>query len=58
MLAMKKRRVPARAQVRYLVLWWQAQVPYAAVFDDEVAAHAVKQVRLTCHASSHDDALW
>src|SRR2546428_12773994 len=45
MLAMKKRRVPARAQVRYLVLWWQAQVPYAAVFDDEVAAHAAANVR-------------
>jgi len=42
---MKKRRGAPRAQVRYLVLWWQAQVPYAAVFDDEVAAHAAANVR-------------
>jgi hypothetical protein len=42
---MRKRRAPTRAPIRYLVLWWQAQVPYAAVFDDEIAAHAAASVR-------------
>ena len=42
---MKKRRGRTRAPTRYLVLWWQAQVPYAAVFDDEIAAHAAASVR-------------
>src|SRR2546426_6478864 len=42
---MKKRRAPARSAIRYLVLWWQAQVPYAAAFDDEIAAHAAASVR-------------
>src|SRR5207253_155022 len=30
----------------------------AIVEAHQVAAHAVKQVRLTCHPPSHDDALW
>ncbi len=42
---MRKKRESARSDVRYLVLWWQAQVPYAAVFDDEVAAYAAANVR-------------
>src|SRR2546427_5432512 len=42
---MKKHRAPSRKDIRYLVLWWQAQVPYAAAFDDEIAAHAAASVR-------------
>jgi hypothetical protein len=43
---MKKTRTPApKDQVLYLVLWWQTQTPYAAVFDDEVAACAAASVR-------------
>lgn len=40
-----KRPKPKKDQVLYLVLWWQTQTPYAAVFDDEVAACAAASVR-------------
>ncbi len=43
---MRKKRAPSRAdRVVYLVLWWQAQTPYASVFDDEIAACAAASVR-------------
>lgn len=43
---MRKKRAATRAnKVMYLVLWWQAQTPYAAVFDDEIAACAAASVR-------------
>ncbi len=43
---MGKKRAASRAlRVLYLVLWWQAQTPYAAVFDDEIAACAAASVR-------------
>jgi hypothetical protein len=42
MVAKKK---PQKPRVLYLVLWWQTQTPYAAVFDDEVAACAAASVR-------------
>ncbi|TMA01211.1 MAG: hypothetical protein E6J99_03130 [Methanobacteriota archaeon] len=29
----------------YLVVWWMSQVPYAAVFDNQVAAEAAASVR-------------
>ena len=29
----------------YLVLWWMSQTPYAAVFENEVAAEAAANVR-------------
>ncbi len=29
----------------YLVLWWMAQTPYAAVFENEMAAEAAANVR-------------
>src|SRR5436189_3578679 len=29
----------------YLVVWWMSQVPYAAVFDNRVAAEAAASVR-------------
>ncbi len=41
---MAKKKVQ-KAQVLYLVLWWQTQTPYAALFDDEVAACAAASVR-------------
>ncbi len=41
---MTKKKSP-KAQVLYLVLWWQTQTPYAAIFDDEVAACAAASVR-------------
>ena len=41
-----RRRLPRRAKsVRYLVLWWQNQTPYAAMFNDEVSAYAAASVR-------------
>ena len=44
-MPIKKGRDRARKEIRYLVLWWQAQAPYAALFDDEIAAHAAASVR-------------
>ena len=29
----------------YLVLWWMSQTPYAAIFENEVAAEAAANVR-------------
>ncbi len=41
------RRMPRRgkAEVRFLVVWWQNQTPYAAIFHDEVSAYAAASVR-------------
>jgi len=30
---------------KYLVLWWMSQTPYAAVFENKVAAEAAANVR-------------
>ena len=40
----KRAERPPKA-TRYLVLWWMAQTPYAAVFTNEVAAEAAASVR-------------
>lgn len=40
----KRIRNPAK-KTYYLVLWWMAQVPYAAVFENQVAAEAAANVR-------------
>ena len=37
-------RLPPR-KTYYLVLWWMAQTPYAAVFENEMAAEAAANVR-------------
>jgi len=29
----------------YLVLWWMSQTPYAAIFENEIAANAAVNVR-------------
>src|SRR3972149_2936083 len=55
--AMKQRRKLSKPERSlFLVLWWQAQTPYAAVFDDEVAAFAAANVRtaLVVEASGKD----
>lgn len=39
----RARRSPKRTY--YLVLWWMAQTPYAAVFENEMAAEAAANVR-------------
>ena len=41
----KEKSEPPVAKRVFLVLWWQAQVPYSAVFDDEVQAYAAANVR-------------
>lgn len=38
-----RRRSPKKTY--YLVVWWMAQTPYAAVFENEVAAEAAASVR-------------
>lgn len=43
MTAQHARRSPK--QTYYLVLWWMAQTPYAAVFENEMAAEAAASVR-------------
>ena len=41
-----RRRLPrAKRSVRYLVVWWQNQTPYAAMFNDEISAYAAASVR-------------
>ena len=40
-----KRTVGRPERCVFLVLWWQAQTPYAAMFEDEVAAYAAANVR-------------
>lgn len=35
----------ASKKTYYLVLWWMAQTPYAAVFENEMAAEAAANVR-------------
>ncbi len=43
---MNAKRVRSSARkTYYLVLWWMAQVPYAAVFENPVAAEAAASVR-------------
>lgn len=34
-----------RRQTRYLVLWWMAQTPYAALFENRMAAETAATVR-------------
>ncbi len=43
MKAQRARRSSKRTY--YLVLWWMAQTPYAAVFENEMAAEAAANVR-------------
>ncbi len=43
MKAPRTRRSVRKTQ--YLVLWWMAQTPYAAVFENRVAAEAAARVR-------------
>ncbi len=43
MTPQRARRSPKKTY--YLVLWWMAQTPYAAVFENEVAAEAAASVR-------------
>ncbi len=40
-----KRASRASKKTLYLVLWWMSQTPYAAVFENEVAAEAAANVR-------------
>ncbi len=43
---MKTRRLrPSPTKTYHLVLWWMAQTPYAAVFENELAAEAAASVR-------------
>ena len=43
---MKRKIVrPREKKVLYLVLWWMSQTPYAAVFENEIAAEAAANVR-------------
>jgi hypothetical protein len=32
-------------KTRYLVIWWMAQAPHAALFEDRIAAEAAASVR-------------
>ncbi len=43
MKAQRAHRSPKKTY--YLVLWWMAQTPYAAVFENEMAAEAAANVR-------------
>ena len=54
MKAQRARRSPKKTY--YLVLWWMAQTPYAAVFENEMAAEAAANVRnaLLIAVSGHD----
>src|SRR5207237_765309 len=40
----KRPRIPYR-KTYYLVLWWMSQTPYAAIFENQVAAEAAANVR-------------
>ncbi|MGQ0797557.1 MAG: hypothetical protein ACT4OI_06835 [Methanobacteriota archaeon] len=40
-----KRTRPPTKKTYYLVLWWMSQTPYAAVFENQVAAEAAASVR-------------
>jgi hypothetical protein len=40
----KRSRISNR-KTYYLVLWWMSQTPYAAIFENEVAAEAAANVR-------------
>src|SRR2546428_13489310 len=40
----KRPRIATR-KTYYLVLWWMSQPPYAAIFENEVAAEAAANVR-------------
>jgi hypothetical protein len=40
----KRPRISSR-KTYYLVLWWMSQTPYAAIFENEVAAEAAANVR-------------
>lgn len=40
----RRPRLPGR-KTYYLVLWWMSQTPYAAVFENQVAAEAAASVR-------------
>src|SRR2546430_14600351 len=40
----KRPRISHR-KTYYLVLWWMSQTPYAAIFENEVAAEAAANVR-------------
>src|SRR2546428_241632 len=40
----KRPRMSGR-KTYYLVLWWMSQTPYAAIFDNQVAAEAAANVR-------------
>src|SRR5881392_1645648 len=40
-----KRPRISRRKTYYLVLWWMSQTPYAAIFENEVAAEAAANVR-------------
>lgn len=43
--AASKNARPSPKKTYYLVLWWMAQTPYAAVFENEMAAEAAANVR-------------
>ncbi|TLZ78031.1 MAG: hypothetical protein E6K11_09255 [Methanobacteriota archaeon] len=43
-VATKKRRA-APSKTRFLVVWWMSKNPYAAVFENRVAAEAAANVR-------------
>ncbi|OGS46492.1 MAG: hypothetical protein A3K66_05460 [Euryarchaeota archaeon RBG_16_67_27] len=43
MKSKKVRRGPKKTY--YLVLWWMSQTPYAAIFENEIAAEAAANVR-------------
>ncbi len=40
----KRPRISSR-RTYYLVLWWMSQTPYAAIFENQVAAEAAANVR-------------
>ncbi|HEY7587693.1 MAG TPA: hypothetical protein VIB49_02965 [Thermoplasmata archaeon] len=41
----RKREGNGAKKTYYLVLWWMSQTPYAALFENEVAAEAAANVR-------------
>ncbi|TLZ68659.1 MAG: hypothetical protein E6K06_05925 [Methanobacteriota archaeon] len=44
MMKPKRPRISGR-KTYYLVLWWMSQTPYAAIFENQVAAEAAANVR-------------
>jgi len=44
MMKPKRPRMSGR-KTYYLVLWWMSQTPYAAIFENQVAAEAAANVR-------------